>query len=341
MGYSSYSDDFYNSRVTDRAAAGVSAFDYSAKVTSGRTTYAVHDSLNIKGKIRESRDSKEHPNSTAIAVMFDVTGSMCGIPFVLQYKLPSLMSLLLRKAYIEDPQVLFGAVGDFFADRIPLQVGQFESGIEMDDNMNNIVLEGGGGGQNTESYQDALWYFANRTSCDCYEKRGKKGYLFMIGDEYPFKKVTKAELDEIFGVPAEKDVSLKEVVEAVKEKWTVFFLIPNGSSNYSDPRLNGSVNYSDPRLKECWVSLFGGENVIMVDHPEAMCETIGIAIGLCEGTCDAEGIAKDLKDVGAGKHVVHAVTAGLDGLAKSTALAKTGTGDLPEKEGRSALVERL
>ena len=35
------------------------------------------------------------------------------------------------------------------------------------------------------------------------------------------------------------------------------------------------------------------------------------------------------------------MTAGLDGLAKSTALAKTGTGDLPEKEGRSALVERL
>ena len=45
---------------------------------------------------RESSDSREHPQSLAIAVLFDVTGSMGHVPRVLQSKLPQLLGLLLR-----------------------------------------------------------------------------------------------------------------------------------------------------------------------------------------------------------------------------------------------------
>jgi hypothetical protein len=177
MGYSSYSDDFYNDRVANRVATNTPTFSYDADINAGKVKAGVHDSLNIKGKIRESRDSKEHPNSTPIAVIFDETGSMGEVPRIMQSKLPQLMGLLLRKGYIEDPQVLFGAVGDWpNREAAPLQIGQFESGIEMDDNITHIYLEGNGGGQKHESYQNALYYFAHRTSCDAYEKRGKKGY---------------------------------------------------------------------------------------------------------------------------------------------------------------------
>ena len=85
--------------------------------------------------------------STPIAVLFDVTGSMGGVPRVLQTKLPQLLGLLLRKGYATDPQILFGAIGDATCDRVPLQVGQFESDNRMDDDLGRIVLEGGGGGQ--------------------------------------------------------------------------------------------------------------------------------------------------------------------------------------------------
>jgi hypothetical protein len=101
--------------------------------------------------MRESRDCAEHPRSLAIAVLFDVTGSMGAVPRVLQAKLPQLLGLLLRKGYAADPQIMFGAIGDASCDGAPLQVGQFESDNRMDDDLGRILLEGGGG-QKTESY---------------------------------------------------------------------------------------------------------------------------------------------------------------------------------------------
>lgn len=330
MGGSSWNDDFYADRTKDRAARGVPTFSHDAAIRTGKADKKAHDTLDIKNKIRESRDSVAHPDSTAIAVMFDVTGSMHTVPTVMQKKLPQLMGLLLRKGYIKDPQVLFGAIGDAFSDSVSLQVGQFESGIEMDDNVTNIFLEGGGGGTNEESYQNALYFFGNRTSIDCFEKRGRKGYLFLIGDEHPYKVAHKEELSRLIVDGVQADVSVEECVRAAQEKYNVFFIIPKGTSHYDDPA-----------LRKRWNDLLGAQNVIMLDNPEAVCETIGLAIGLCEGTVTADGMTGDLKDVGAHASIVSAVTRGLDDLAKSTSLAKVGTGSLPEKKGRSTSTERL
>ncbi len=334
MGGSSWNDDFYTDRTVDRVKRGVDTFDYSRSVTTGKVKAEVHDNLNIRGKIRESRDSDAHPESTAIGIMFDVTGSMGRVPRVMQEKLPKLMSLLLTKGYIQDPQILFGAVGDYFSDKIPLQIGQFESGIEMDDDVTKIVLEGGGGGSFQESYQNALYYFANRTSIDCFEKRGKKGYLFMIGDEQAYTKVSRSELDELVGDGRQTDVTLEEIVQSVQEKYNVFFIIPKGSSYYDDPR-----------LKTFWDGLLGSQRVIKLDDPEAVCETIGLAIGLNEGTVDPDTdvMKSALKEVGATTSVVNATTKGLDAYAKSVALARSSStgGTFPSKKGKSSSTERI
>ena len=63
-----------------------------------------------------------------------------------------------------DPQIMFGAIGDATCDRVPLQVGQFESDNRMDDDLGRIVLEGGGGGQMTESYELAMYFMARHTA---------------------------------------------------------------------------------------------------------------------------------------------------------------------------------
>src|SRR5262245_31859455 len=118
MGSGVWSTDVYTRAETLRAARRASAFAYS---DSGARV--VHPTLDPHGVgMRESRDSAEHPRSLAVAVLFDVTGSMGGVPRVLQTKLPQLFGLLLRKAYATDPQILFGAIGDATCDRIPLQV---------------------------------------------------------------------------------------------------------------------------------------------------------------------------------------------------------------------------
>ena len=100
MGYSSYSDDFYKDRVVTRAATSTPTFKHDADVKSGKVSTALNPLLDINGKIRESRDSAEHPNSTAIAVFCDVTGSMSRVPSIVQGAIPQLMGLLLRKAYM-------------------------------------------------------------------------------------------------------------------------------------------------------------------------------------------------------------------------------------------------
>ncbi len=82
-------------------------------------------------KVRECRDSGDHPDALGIMFALDVTGSMGDIPHLLaKEELPKLMKLLTACG-IADPQVLFMAVGDATSDRAALQVGQFESTAEL------------------------------------------------------------------------------------------------------------------------------------------------------------------------------------------------------------------
>lgn len=165
-----------------------------------RRDWTVHPNLDPHGvTVRESRDSAEHPESLAIAVLLDVTGSMAAVPRTLQRKLPGLLGLILDRGYATDPQVMFGAIGDATCDRVPLQIGQFESDNRMDDDLGRLVLEGGGGGQMTESYELALYFMARHASIDCHEKRGKRGYLFLVGDEMSYPQVEAREAQQIVG----------------------------------------------------------------------------------------------------------------------------------------------
>src|SRR5215472_14314025 len=215
MGSGRWSTNVYDAAARFRAATGTSAFAYS---DGGATR--VHPALDPHGvTARESRDSAEHPQSLAIAVLFDVTGSMRHVPRALQAKLPQLLGLLLRKGYVAHPQVMFGAIGDATCDRAPLQVGQFESDNRMDDDLGRILLEGGGGGQKTESYELALYFMARHTAADCFEKRGKRGYLFIIGDEMAYPQVKRTEAARVIGDGLQADIPLAGIVTEAQRKW--------------------------------------------------------------------------------------------------------------------------
>src|SRR5262249_54903386 len=140
-----------------------------------------HPLMSPKGvRLRESRDSQEHPHSLPIVFALDVTGSMGHIPRTLATEqLPHFMKLL-TDCKVPDPQLLFMAVGDATSDRAPLQVGQFESTAElMDKWLTWMYLEGGGGGSGEESYELALYFLAQHTETDSWVKRKKRAYLMM------------------------------------------------------------------------------------------------------------------------------------------------------------------
>lgn len=288
MGGGRWDATTYSASASTRAASGAPAFGYSASVhSSSMSSWKAHDDLDPKGvEFRESRDSDEHPNSTPIAVFFDVTGSMSVIPEQVQEKLVDLFSLLLRKGYVEDPQILVGAIGDATSDRVPLQVSQFESDNRIDDNLRNIFLEGNGGGQMSESYELAFYFLARHTVTDNFEKRGRKGYAFFIGDELA-RSVDRLAVKQVIGDELSESIPVEAILNELKEKWECFFIIPT----------QGTSHGQDPKLHEFWRKLFE-QNLILVDNMNDICETIGAAIGLAEGTVDLESALEDLAEIG-------------------------------------------
>lgn len=304
MGNSNWSDAAYQARQHHRRATRQSAFTYDDEVRRSGVV-KVHPLMDPFGKIRESRDSQAHPESVAIGVLFDVTGSMGEVPRVLQTKLGALMRLLVQQGAMAHPQILFGAIGDAYCDRVPLQIGQFESGLEMDDDLGRIFIEGGGGGQTHESYELGMYFMARHTAIDCYERRGRKGYLFTIGDEKPYPHLSRAQVAAVIGDQLEADMPVEQVIAELQERYEYFHIMPTETYHGRNPDVQGR-----------WRELLG-ERLLMLADAAAVCETIALTIGLCEGALDL------------GAAEVELVAAGYDAAAAgaaATALAPFAAG---------------
>jgi hypothetical protein len=229
-----------------------------------------HPLMSPRGvRLRESRDSVDHPQSLGIVFALDVTGSMGEIPRIMAtQQLPAFMKVLMD-CKIHDPQLLFTAIGDAISDSAPLQVGQFESTAElMDEWLTRSYLEGGGGGSGEESYELGLYFLAMHTEMDCMAKRKKRGYLFLTGDESPYPTLSKNVVDAVIGDRLDGDLTSEEIVAEVQRTFNPFFIIPDHS-----------------RAKRCerrWRDLLG-DHVLCLDAPEDVCFVAAGTVLLSEG----------------------------------------------------------
>lgn len=308
MGYTTYDADYTRSFVETHARKGTDTFVHTSAISSGRAAKEVHKNLDPAHKnaagiiVRESRDSDQHPNSRAIAIAFDVTGSMETCPRIFLNKLPNLMQLLIRKDIVSNPHILFAAVGDHNFDAAPLQVGQFEGGNEVTDSLSNTWLENGGGWLvPEESYELVMYFLAQYAEMDCLIKRGQKGYLFMLGDERPHKVVSAATLEKLTGERPQADISTEDVLAKLREKFNVFWIMPGGTLHAND-------NTVITPLKKMF-----GQQFVRLENPENVCELIATIIGIGEGR-DAEQLAADLREVGADEQGVASAQAAVADL---------------------------
>ena len=232
---------------------------------------------------RESRDSDEHPKSVAIIIGLDVTGSMGSVPeHLVKHGLPHMMDEII-KAGVPDPQVLFMGIGDHECDRSPLQAGQFESSDELLDKwLMDTYLEGGGGGNDGESYMLA-WYFAARhTKIDCHEKRKEKGFLFTIGDEHNLPSVPGPVLEKLMGKGGQYGTLLEAstLLEEARKMYDVY-------------HIHTTETYSGKRevVPETWKQLMGDHLIIVQssDHISGIiAEIVSGSNGSDSQTDDAE-----------------------------------------------------
>jgi hypothetical protein len=259
VGYGQYSHDAHVAMTNARSASGREVF----------TNRTCHPHMDPKGvRLRESRDSETHPTSIGIVFALDVSGSMGEIPKLLaSATLPAFMKALLD-AGVADPQVLFMAVGYAGGDRAPLQVGQFESTESlMDQWLTNMWLEGGGGGGN-ESYELAMYFAARHTAMDCVEKRGRRGYFFVTGDEPPNPVVSRTQVDAIIGDELADDVPIGRVVDELQRTFEPFYLIPDQARGANVGR--------------AWRDVLGSR-VIVMDSPDDTSAVAAGAVALLEG----------------------------------------------------------
>ncbi|HQY87189.1 MAG TPA: hypothetical protein PK402_00930 [Tepidisphaeraceae bacterium] len=303
MGNGRWTVDDYTARAQMKAAAGVDTFDYSnrARESGDLRPHQTLDPMNLT--TRESRDNAEHPESNAIIISLDVTGSMGRVVRGIHRNLPQLLELLLGHKFVSDPQILFSAVGDATCDRVPLQIGQFESDNRMDENLENMVLEGGGGGQNTESYELMLYAAARHTDTDCWNKRKRKGYLFIIGDEKAYSHVRRAHVQRCFGTDPQADIPLSQIVAEVKERFHLYFVIPGGASNGNDQT-----------IIQFWEAVVGPQHVIKLENPDDTSESIAMTIGLNEGIIAPGEAQNHLADRGVHKSVVDRLLSALGSM---------------------------
>lgn len=159
---------------------------------------------------REARDSEDHPDSTPIIIGLDVTGSMGYLASqIAKEGLHETMMKLFSTKPVNDPQIMFSAIGDC-VDDAPLQVTQFESDIRIAQQLLDLWLEGCGG-DSPEDYP-LLWYFAaNHTAADRFDKRHKKGYIFTIGDADCHSSIKGKDIKDIFN---DKNIDITSVQAA-------------------------------------------------------------------------------------------------------------------------------
>lgn len=304
MGYGSYSHAAHEAMLKDRQ-------DLPTQTLFKQTN--CHALMNPKGvRARESRDSADHPATLPIVFALDVTGSMGEIPELLaRRELPNFMKVL-TDCGVADPQILFMAVGDANSDNAPLQVGQFESTAElMDQWLTFSFIEGGGGGQNKESYELALYFIAEHTDTDAWVKRKKRGYVIMTGDELPYPSVSRHQVEALIGDALDEDVPAEAVVATLQETFEPFFLIPD-----LDRR---------ERCERRWRDLLG-DRVICLESPEHTCWAAAGIIALSEGAVpDLPAFAERLIALGLDRAKVGAITRALVPYAASIDRAGAAT----------------
>lgn len=226
-------------------------------------------------------DSEEHPETVPVILALDVTGSMGKAAEEIAKKLNVIMTKLFGE--VKDIEFMTMGIGDLAYDSYPIQATQFESDIRIAEQLGKIYFEFGGGMNPYESYT-AAWYFGlHNTQLDCW-KRGKKGIIVTIGDEFINPILSYRNLNAILGSSEQSDVETKALYEEVTKKFDVYHI-----------DISHRMRYSEDELHKSWDIL--GDHYIQSDLNGAVDNIIGVikrsVDGVSTGTVSvgADGIS--------------------------------------------------
>lgn len=243
-------------------------------ITSGQAWHAAElkSVLDPHDHIRECVDSEEHPNVIPVILALDVTGSMGAACAETAKALGVIMKSLYNQ--YQDIEIMISGIGDLDYDNAPLQVSQFESDVRIAEQLDNLFMEHGGGGNRYESYT-AIWYYARyRTKIDAINKRGKRGIIITMGDEQLNPMLPAERLKEVIGDHQLGKTKTPELYDEVSQQFDVFHIsIDDPDCCYRRNNLGGYVDASYSSLLHNRYKVSTIENL-----SDTICECINEAL---------------------------------------------------------------
>jgi hypothetical protein len=244
----------------DYSPGGWSGYDYGSSATSSymRSSYSA-PSTPTKVKGPDYPPTIETFCARPLIIAVDVTGSMGTWAGVIFGKLPFLDTE--AKAYIgADSEISFMAVGDY-TDRHPLQVQPFGTGPVLRDYLNEIVLEGGGGGNLQEAYELPAAYL---NQCAKMMPHARP-ILIYIGDEnLGSGKVQPPVGNKQRQAPAE---FLRQLIDTGGEN------VPPHSVYLIYKTYTGQ-GFDDKSTRKSWEKVLGDNHIADLDDPNRVVDVI-------------------------------------------------------------------
>lgn len=234
-------------------------FDAARKTYDKHVGRSYSDATVAKKTVGDLVPKSISTESTApLTILVDVTGSMGDWPAVMFSKLPYMDNEC--KEYLgEDFELSFAAVGDCHSDKYPIQVRPFAKGRDMEKQLKELVIEGGGGGQCSESYELTALYYARNAEMP----NAKRPIMIIIGDEgfYDTISAGDAELAHV-KLGAKGTLKTSELFEELKEKYSVYLIRKPYSSS------------DDKYIQKKWEDLIGKEHIAILPSADRVVDVI-------------------------------------------------------------------
>lgn len=240
-----------------------------------------HSSLN---PLRWEDEALASNHKNPIVFALDDTGSMGDWTKVVYDKLPMFYGQIMQQKYLEDPGISFAAIGDHNCCTAPLQVSEFGAGIELDQMISKLYMEGNGGGNEHESYELAAYFYLNNANLgEC-----QFPFFFVTGDEGYFESLSSETVKKWLGLNSEENhINSTKLWSKLMEKYNVFHIKkPYISKNY------------EQKIRAQWEKTLGEERVIVFNDPKAAIDVILGLIAITSGSRNLDDYIKDMKQRG-------------------------------------------
>lgn len=226
---------------------------------------AIADRKTINDLVPTSLTTK---SSSPVVVVTDETGSMNDWPATMFSKLPYLEHEAKTEYFESDVEFSWAAIGDAHNNEsYPLQARPFAKGTELAKRLEELVIEGNGGGTMHETYEYAALYYARNVVMP----KAIRPLIIFIGDESPYDYVDTEIAKAIAHVELSKRLSTATVFEELKQKFAVYFIQkPYSHETFSDKGLHGV----SAEVNTNWAKLVGADHIALLAEPGRVVDVI-------------------------------------------------------------------